>query len=137
MNSRYRIEARRNENEEWSTWTETDDLYNIQKHYARVIELGYEARVVDPKITEWERLQKNGILLFTPVRVGQTVYAVVPGGEKYVIHEWQVKSIRFDGKKWYAVDDLGQEYAVRSQWCFLFKGNANKLLKELNGENDE
>ena len=134
---KYRVEARRNEQEEWSTWTTMDDPNNIRKHLNRVEELGYEARVIDPKIMDWEKKVEEGYLLFTPVPIGQTVYAVVPASEKFIVEEWEVKSLRFDGNKWYAGDGVGQEYEVRSQRCVLARAKAYQLAKELNGEDDE
>lgn len=143
MCKRYIIEARRNASEEWSTWTETDDLYSIQKHYDRVKELGYEVRAIDPKIEAWEKEHREGTLLFAPVKVGQKVWAVIPEDSAdihqvhYTIEEWEVEAIIFNGKKWYAGDGCGTEFEVRSKWCLLSKASATKLAKELNGEDDE
>ena len=136
---RYIIYARRKGEKQWSVWTDTDDINNIEKHVNRIRELGYEEKVTDPAITCYEKKIEQGYLLHTPVCIGQTVYAVVDahnGGEPH-IEEWEVKELHFDGTTWLATNNVGVLFDVGSNWCIPIKKKAEKILKELKGDSDE
>ena len=133
---KYRILAKRSNDAEWSTWTTTNDPNNIRKHLNRIEELGYEASVADPKITEWEKKRNNGYLLFNPVKPGQLVCSLIDKGEDSYIENWIVKCISYDGEKWYAINESGVAIEVGSQQCMSIKA-AHRLLKELKGESED
>lgn len=133
---RYIIYARRKGEKQWSVWTDTDDINNIEKHVKRIRELDYEVKVTDPVVTCYEKQIEQGYLLLAPVCIGQTVYAVYV--DTYpTIQEWQVRELNFDGNKWYAIDDVGTLNEVGSNWCITTINKAKKVLKELKGDSDE
>ena len=129
---RYVIYARR-KGENFSVWTDTDDITQIEKHVNRIRELGYEAKVTDPYIEWFEKNIEKGYILRTPVAIGQTVYAVIDGFLPE-IKEWEVIGIYYDGEKWWARDNSGSFTEVGSPWCITTPSKAEKLLKELKGE---
>ena len=129
-NSRYRLLAKRVDEAEWSVWTEIDDVTRIEFHLQNIRSLGYEAKVIDPKITEWESKHKHGYLLFNPVRVGQSVYKLLTDDE-YIIESWTVRALHFDGSKWYAVGDTGEPIEVGTIECIPTLMAAQKLRKRL------
>lgn len=127
---RYIIYARRKGEKNWSEWTTTDDINQIEKHVDRVRELGYESKILDVKIESYERKLARGNLLETSVHIGQTVYAIT---DDLVIETWEVKALHYDGKTWFAIDDAGLFYEVGSRWCLGTLPKANKVLEELTG----
>ena len=134
---RYTVYAKHRGSDDWSVWTDTDDITKIEGYVARARELGYETKVSDPLIESYEKKRKKGHLLETPVAVGQTVYAIVEYDDEPHIEEWVVKALHYDGKVWYAVNDAEILYDVGSQWCIPSRDKAKKLLKELRGEIDD
>lgn len=130
---RYVICARRTGEKKWSEWADTNDIMGIEKHVNRIREFGYEAKVFDPKIESFERNLARGHLLKTPVAIGQRVYAVIEDDEPR-IEEWEVKSLYYDGKTWSAINEDGVFYVVGSRDCITTKPKAEKLLRELRGE---
>ena len=133
---RYIVYARRKGEKVWTVWTDINDIEGIEKHVNRIRELGYEAKVRDPKIEVFEKKLEKGHLLETMVAVGQTVYAVIEDDEPR-IEEWVVKALHYDGEKWYAIDDANLFYEVGSKYCIFVKLRAEKLLAELKGELDD
>lgn len=131
--SRYVIYAKRKDETTWSEWTTTDDINALEKHVDRIRELGYDAKIADPKIEEVERKLASGHLLETPVAIGQTVYAVTPDK---VIEKWEVKAILYDGEKWYAEDSTGALNIVGSNWCLTGIIKAKRVLKKLMEETE-
>lgn len=135
---RYAIEARRKaeegeKQEAWTAWAETDDISEVNKFYDMVIDAGFECRVMDYKVANLEKQCKAGNLIFCPVHVGETVYAVVRDGDKYVLREWVVSELIYNGKKWFAVGN-GDWYAeVGSRGC-TNKTHASKIAKRLTEE---
>ena len=132
---RYIIYAKRKDETQWSVWTDTNDIAQIEVHVNRIRELGYEAKVTDPAIEYFEKNIEKGYILKTPVAIGQTVYAIVEDGEPY-ISEWIVKAIHYDGNVWYAIDGTGNPYVVGDRGCIPIKLRAKKLLNELKGEGE-
>lgn len=131
---RYIVYAKRKDEKVWSPWADTNDISQIERYVNRIRELGYEAKVDDPKIEGFEKKLKKGYLLKTPVPIGQTVYAVIDEDFDLHIEEWEVKSLYYDGKTWSALNDDGIFYEVGSRDCFTNKIRAEKLVKELRGE---
>lgn len=129
---RYVIYARR-KGENYSIWTDTDDITQIEKHVERIRELGYEAKVTDPYIEWVEKNIEKGYILRTPVAIGQRVYSVIQGFLPE-IKEWEVRELHYDGEKWCAIDDSGALHEVGSPWCITTPSKAEKLLQELKGE---
>lgn len=136
---RYVIFARRKGEKRWSPWTDTNDVTQIEKHVNRIRELGYDAKVTDPAVTIYENKIIQGYLIETPVRIGQTVYAIVDGlkGEEPHIEEWVAKELHYDGQTWLVEDNTGCMFEVGSNWCIPTLNKAVKLLEELKGERDE
>lgn len=143
--SRYKIEAKRKHEKEWTAWTETDEISKIEGFVNMIRENGYDAKVTDPEINRLEKMIACGDLLEPPCKIGQTVYSVITFEEENdelppLIEEWQVKTITFDGVKWYASGDYDEQIEVGSQWCKITRAEAEMLLKDFTeregGEND-
>lgn len=131
--SRYIIYAKRKSESEWSEWTVSDDINALEKYVKRIRELGYDAKIADPRIEEFERKFASGHLLETPVAIGQTVYAVTPDK---VIEKWEVKALLYDGEKWYAEDSTGALNIVGSNWCLTGIIKAKRVLEKLMEETE-
>ena len=134
---RYAIEARRKAKEgekpeAWTAWAETDDIGEIQRFTDGVRAAGYEPRVMDYKVAKMERLVRSGNLIYCKVCVGETVSSVVREGDEYVVRDWVVEELIYNGRTWYAVG--GDNYAeVGSRGC-LKKKYAHMTAKRLTEE---
>jgi hypothetical protein len=134
---RYIVYARRKDEKNWSVWTDTNDVTKIEGFINRIRELGYDAKVTDPAVSVYENKIEKGYLLETPVHIGQTVYAIVDEDTTPDIKTWEVKSLHYDGKKWWAIDECGLFYEVGSNSCIPIIGKAFKILERLKGDSDE
>ena len=65
-----------------------------------------------------ERLLAGGALM-PPVKLGQTVYAVLFEGDDAEIWPWSVCGFAFMEGKWYAVERDGSEWEVGGACCHL------------------
>ena len=134
---RYVVLAKRKDEYVWSPWTDTNDITKIEGFINKIRELGYDAKVTDPAISVYENKIKKGYILETPVRIGQTVYAIVDEDTTPDIKTWEVKSLHYDGKKWCAIDECGLFYEVGSNACIPIIGKAFKILERIKGDSDE
>lgn len=132
---RYIVYAKRKDEKEWTPWADTNEIMRIEKYVSRIRELGYEALVTDPAIEECEKKLKKGYLIETPAPIGQPVFAVVEGKEP-CIEEWTAKELHYDGEVWTITDTLGIPHKVSRRACFIYKSQAERLLRKLKGETD-
>ncbi len=65
-----------------------------------------------------EHLLAGGVMM-PPVKLGQTVYAVLFEGDDAKIYPWQVQGVAYMQDKWYAVDFDGSEWEIGGACCFL------------------
>ena len=134
---KYRILARRNAGEEWTDWNTANDVNEIRAKLEHAEGCGYEAMVEDTKLKMWEREHSRGHLIFNPVKVGDFRYILHENGAESTIEKYQVDSITYDGKKWYATP-TGTDllYEVDSAYCLL-PGLAKARLKAILEEYEE
>lgn len=134
---KYRILARRDASEEWTDWNTANDVNEIRAKIEHAEACGYEAIAEDTKLKLWEREASRGHLLFTPARVGDFRYILHENGAESTIEKYQVDSITYDGKKWYATP-VGTDllYEVDGDYCLL-PGLAKARLKEILKEYEE
>ena len=94
---------------------------------------------VSNKLAEYENLEKQGLLLRLPCKVGDTVYALRYGEENdFIVVETKIIEIRQNingtffepliSRKAYKTEDFGKE-------VFLTKSEAEKKLKEMEIKN--
>ena len=88
-------------------------------------------------LAEW--LLHEGAL-FPPVKMGQTVYAVLFEGDDAKIYPWEVQGVAYMQDKWYAVEFDGSEWEVGRECCHLTREAAEKYKKqrmeEIKGEKE-
>ena len=65
-----------------------------------------------------DHLLANGVIV-PPVKLGQTVYAVLFEGDDAEIWPWSVCGFAFMEGKWYAVERDGSEWEVGGACCHL------------------
>ena len=95
--------------------------------------LGQFADVVISGIADY--LLEEGAL-FPPVKIGQTVYAVLDEDE-VLIDEWQVHGISYKCGEWLVLDQYGAESRIGDWDCLLTREDAEMLLAKWKDENDE
>lgn len=131
---KYRILARRDASEEWTDWNTANDVNEIRAKIEHAEACGYEAIAEDSKLKYWEKEYSRGHMLFNPVRVGDFRYILHDKGAESYIEKYQVDSITFDGKKWYATPaETTKLYEVDSDYCLLpglAKARLKAILKE-------
>lgn len=99
-----------------------------------------ESRVksLKSKLKNYKDLEKQGLLLRLPVKVGDTVYVIRYGEENdFIVVETKIIEIRQNvngiffepliSRKAYKIDDFGKE-------VFLTQAEAEQKLKEMNNE---
>ena len=85
---------------------------------------------------EADALLAAGVLV-PPVKLGDTVYAVVELDDGLEVDEYVVEGVEYKRGKWYAVEKgFVDGFEVGGQLCLLTREEAEELVREMRRERD-